>query len=258
MCSSDLTENASEGTDLIQAGVSYTASANVENLTLTGSAAINATGNTLANVLTGNAGANLLDGGAGNDTLTGGSGNDVLNGGAGNDLLTGGVGSDAADGRGERQRAGRAPAERVGERLARVALGAAERARRTDPRVGDEALERRQEGQRLADQGAPGNRAVGGQRADGEGPVGRRRDGIEARDHLDVDERVVAEAALLHGEEQLRAAGVDRGGAVGFDQEARCLGEGAGLGDAEGVREVRHRFGPLSLRAPRAGPRGPW
>jgi hypothetical protein len=37
--------------------VSYTLAANVENLTLTGAVAINATGNTLANVLTGNAAA---------------------------------------------------------------------------------------------------------------------------------------------------------------------------------------------------------
>ncbi|MDZ7855405.1 calcium-binding protein [Sphaerotilus sp.] len=72
-----VTEAASEGTDLIQSSVSYTASANVENLTLTGSGAINATGNTLANALTGNAGANVLDGGAGADTMTGGAGNDT-------------------------------------------------------------------------------------------------------------------------------------------------------------------------------------
>ena len=72
-----VTEAASEGTDLIQSSVSFTASANVENLTLTGSAAVNATGNTLANTLIGNAGANVLDGGAGADTLTGGAGNDT-------------------------------------------------------------------------------------------------------------------------------------------------------------------------------------
>jgi Ca2+-binding RTX toxin-like protein len=57
--------------------VTYTASANVENLTLTGTAAANATGNTLDNVLTGNAAANVLDGGAGADTLIGGAGNDL-------------------------------------------------------------------------------------------------------------------------------------------------------------------------------------
>ncbi|NRT58620.1 Ca2+-binding RTX toxin-like protein, partial [Leptothrix sp. C29] len=97
-----VTENAGEGTDLIQASVSYTASANVENLTLTGSAAINATGNTLANVLTGNTAANTLNGGAGNDTLIGGAGNDTYvvdaagdvvteNAGGGTDLIQAGV-----------------------------------------------------------------------------------------------------------------------------------------------------------------------
>ena len=54
-----------------------TLGSNVENLTLTGSAAINGTGNALDNVLTGNSGVNTLTGGAGNDTMTGGSGNDV-------------------------------------------------------------------------------------------------------------------------------------------------------------------------------------
>ena len=68
------TELASEGIDLVQSSVSFVLGANVENLTLTGAAAVNATGNTLANVLTGNAAANLLDGGAGADTMRGGSG----------------------------------------------------------------------------------------------------------------------------------------------------------------------------------------
>ncbi len=56
-----VTENANEGTDLVQSGVTYTLSANVENLTLTGTAAINGTGNALDNVLTGNTAANTLD-----------------------------------------------------------------------------------------------------------------------------------------------------------------------------------------------------
>ena len=79
-------EMAGEGTDLVNASVSYTLANNVENLTLTGSAAINGTGNALANVLTGNAAANTLAGGAGDDTLNGGGGADVLIGGTGNDL----------------------------------------------------------------------------------------------------------------------------------------------------------------------------
>jgi trimeric autotransporter adhesin len=151
-----ITELANEGADTVSAGVTYTLAANVENLTLTGTTAINGTGNTLSNVLTGNSAANVLTGGAGNDTyvvgagdttveaasggsdtvqtgvtwtlatevenltltgtaaingtgnalanvlignsavntLTGGDGNDTLDGGAGNDSLVGGLGND--------------------------------------------------------------------------------------------------------------------------------------------------------------------
>ena len=46
--SDDVVEESSEGTDLIQA-VSFTAANNIENLTLTGSGNINATGNSLNN-----------------------------------------------------------------------------------------------------------------------------------------------------------------------------------------------------------------
>jgi len=87
-------ESPSQGIDLIQTSVSYTASANVENLTLTGSYSINAIGNNLANTLTGNNGNNQLTGGDGNDTLLGNNGNDILFGGVGNDQITGGGGND--------------------------------------------------------------------------------------------------------------------------------------------------------------------
>ncbi len=80
-----ITENANEGTDTVHSSVTYTLGANVENLTLTGTSAINGTGNTLANVLTGNSAVNTLTGNDGNDTLDGGLGNDILTGGNGSD-----------------------------------------------------------------------------------------------------------------------------------------------------------------------------
>ena len=57
-----VTENANEGTDTVQASVTYTLAANVENLTLTGTGNINGTGNTLDNVIIGNSGNNVLTG----------------------------------------------------------------------------------------------------------------------------------------------------------------------------------------------------
>ncbi len=80
-----IVEQLTEGTDTVQSAVTWTLSANVENLTLTGSTAINGAGNALNNVLLGNSGTNVLDGGAGDDTLNGGSGADALLGGVGND-----------------------------------------------------------------------------------------------------------------------------------------------------------------------------
>ncbi len=74
-----------EGTDTIQSYITYTLSNNVENLTLTGTAAINGTGNNLNNILTGNNADNTLAGNAGDDTLDGGEGNDILIGGNGSD-----------------------------------------------------------------------------------------------------------------------------------------------------------------------------
>jgi Ca2+-binding RTX toxin-like protein len=78
-------ELANEGNDLIVATTSITLGVNLENLSLTGFAKINATGNALNNQLIGNSLANKLSGGAGNDTLDGGGGMDTLTGGAGND-----------------------------------------------------------------------------------------------------------------------------------------------------------------------------
>jgi len=97
-------EAANAGTDDVRAGFTYSLGAltNVENLRLTGTGVINATGNAGNNVLIGNAAANFLNGSAGNDGLNAGVGNDTLtgcisgaNGGRGeSDTLTGGVGND--------------------------------------------------------------------------------------------------------------------------------------------------------------------
>jgi VCBS repeat-containing protein len=87
-------ENAGEGTDTVQAGVSYTLTENVENLLLTGSANINGIGNVLDNVITGNSGSNVLSGMDGNDTLIGNAGDDKLDGGTGADNMQGGTGND--------------------------------------------------------------------------------------------------------------------------------------------------------------------
>jgi Ca2+-binding RTX toxin-like protein len=83
-----ITEAANEGTDSVKASVSYTLSAEVEYLYLTGTKAINGTGNASANIIVGNEAANALSGGAGNDTLNGGLGADTLDGGADTDLVT--------------------------------------------------------------------------------------------------------------------------------------------------------------------------
>ena len=88
-------ESIGAGIDTIKSSATFTLGANLERLTLIGSAAINGTGNTLANMLIGNVAANNLSAGAGNDIVDGGAGNDTLNGGFGNDVLTGGIGRDA-------------------------------------------------------------------------------------------------------------------------------------------------------------------
>jgi Ca2+-binding RTX toxin-like protein len=85
------------GIDTVIASVTRTLGNYQENLTLSGTAAINGTGNALANRLVGNGAANVLTGGAGNDTLSSGAGNDRLVGGTGKDTLTGGTGNDIFD-----------------------------------------------------------------------------------------------------------------------------------------------------------------
>lgn len=71
------TESLNEGSDTVQSGVTWTLAANVENLTLTGTTAINGTGNSFNNTLTGNSAANIFKGGLGNDTYVVGTGDTV-------------------------------------------------------------------------------------------------------------------------------------------------------------------------------------
>ncbi|WP_162003423.1 M10 family metallopeptidase C-terminal domain-containing protein [Microvirga tunisiensis] len=81
-------EQAGQGNDTVISSVTYSLVGQVvENLTLTGSAALNATGNTLHNRLTGNAGSNVIDGGRLNDVINGKGGKDVLTVGADKDTF---------------------------------------------------------------------------------------------------------------------------------------------------------------------------
>ncbi|MEO5330577.1 MAG: tandem-95 repeat protein [Magnetococcus sp. YQC-5] len=119
-----VTETVDGGMDSVQSSFSVTLSANVENLTLTGTGAINAMGNALDNVLVGNTGINTLSyantttavtvdlsitsaqntGSAGMDTisgfenLTGSSFDDLLIGSVGNNVIIGGAGADRIKG----------------------------------------------------------------------------------------------------------------------------------------------------------------
>jgi len=70
-------EKAGGGFDTVVSSIDHVLAANVEALTLSGSDDIEATGNSLDNVLTGNAGDNRLRGGAGADTMIGGAGDDI-------------------------------------------------------------------------------------------------------------------------------------------------------------------------------------
>jgi Ca2+-binding RTX toxin-like protein len=93
---SELVGGAAGGADTVRSSAAtYTLGGNIENLVLTGTAAIDGTGNSLANVLTGNSGDNELSDDVGKDKLVGGDGNDTLSGGADNDTLDGGIGNDS-------------------------------------------------------------------------------------------------------------------------------------------------------------------
>jgi Cadherin-like domain/G8 domain/PKD domain/RTX calcium-binding nonapeptide repeat (4 copies) len=72
-----ITENSGAGIDTVLSSLTWKLGNNLENLTLTGTSAINATGNTLDNILTGNVSNNILDGGVGSNTLIGKAGDDT-------------------------------------------------------------------------------------------------------------------------------------------------------------------------------------
>jgi len=73
-----IVEGAGQGTDTVETNINYSLARliNIEKLKLTGSTAIFATGNAMANTLAGNTGNNVLDGGVGADTMMGGQGDD--------------------------------------------------------------------------------------------------------------------------------------------------------------------------------------
>ncbi len=98
-----VTELAPDGVDEVNASITYSLvdtdgagadGGNVENLTLTGTDAIDGSGNDLANIITGNSAANTLSGADGNDKLSGGGGDDSFT----YDLATEVDGTDTIDG----------------------------------------------------------------------------------------------------------------------------------------------------------------
>ncbi|HUR43976.1 MAG TPA: M10 family metallopeptidase, partial [Aestuariivirga sp.] len=76
-------ESGGTGVDTVSSSISFSlsdalhAKGSIENLTLTGSGAINGIGNSLANIITGNSGNNILEGRGGADQLAGGNGVDT-------------------------------------------------------------------------------------------------------------------------------------------------------------------------------------
>lgn len=93
-------ERDGNGIDQVASSISFSLEistnlrGDVENLKLTGTDAIDGTGNALDNRIEGNSASNRLSGGDGNDKLYGGAGNDHLDGGSGIDLMVGGKGND--------------------------------------------------------------------------------------------------------------------------------------------------------------------
>lgn len=93
-----IVENANEGIDTVYVANNYLMVANLENLVMTGSAALTIEGNTSNNFITTNSGDSLVAGYQGNDTILGGAGNDRLIGNEGDDVVEGGAGDDRLQG----------------------------------------------------------------------------------------------------------------------------------------------------------------
>jgi trimeric autotransporter adhesin len=72
-----IVELLNDGFDTVNSSVTFSLSANLENLTLTGTSNVTGIGNDLANTIVGNSGNNRLIGGGGSDVLVGGTGNDT-------------------------------------------------------------------------------------------------------------------------------------------------------------------------------------
>jgi len=96
----DELQDSGDGVDLVKTSVSINMldatrfKGDIENVTLTGAAAISVIANDLNNVITGNDANNFESGQGGNDTMLGAGGNDNMAGDAGNDSMDGGTGND--------------------------------------------------------------------------------------------------------------------------------------------------------------------
>jgi len=89
-----ISEFGGSGIDTVLSSISYVLGTDLENLVLTGTAAIDATGNDVNNYIIGNAGRNVLAGGAGDDIIATINGNAAIKPDAGFDRIDGGIGTD--------------------------------------------------------------------------------------------------------------------------------------------------------------------
>lgn len=80
--------------DHVLSSISYVLEAEIESLTLTGTADIDAIGNAVGNSIDGNDGNNRILALSGTDTIDAGAGDDLIDGGDGGDYMTGGAGAD--------------------------------------------------------------------------------------------------------------------------------------------------------------------